>query len=95
MTGHCPFHETNRDVTQHRSDLQRGKIPDRPGRDVTKLGLSDDIWGLLLRCWHVVRESRPTMSSVNEELDKIRALSKFSGFDNPSAHECRLIPPPA
>ena len=38
MTGHCPLPRTNRDVMQHRSDLRRDKIPDRPGPDVTKIG---------------------------------------------------------
>lgn len=87
MTGQCPLPGTNRDVMQHRSDLQRDNMPDRPGRDVTKMGLSDEIWGLLLRCWHVVGEFRPTMSSVNEELNKTRELSASPGFYHLCAHE--------
>ncbi|KAF8061461.1 hypothetical protein FPV67DRAFT_1509075 [Lyophyllum atratum] len=74
MTGEQPFSRISRDIMVLR-ELDHGKLPERPGRQVTAQGLSDDLWSLMKKCWHKKPEARPSMTDVKERLADIRGLS--------------------
>ncbi|KAF5386738.1 hypothetical protein D9615_001785 [Tricholomella constricta] len=77
MTGEQPFSRISRDITVLR-ELDQGKLPERPGRQVTAQGLSDDLWSLMKKCWHKKPEARPSMTIVKEKLAEIRGLPTAS-----------------
>ncbi|RDB23999.1 Serine/threonine-protein kinase STY17 [Hypsizygus marmoreus] len=74
MTGEQPFSRISRDIIVLR-ELDQGKLPERPGRQITAQGLSDDLWVLMKKCWHKRPESRPSMTYVKEKLAELRGIS--------------------
>ncbi|KAG6909463.1 hypothetical protein DXG01_000448 [Tephrocybe rancida] len=69
-----PFKDVARDIVVLRG-LDQGKIPERPGRQITAQGLNDDLWSLMRRCWHKKPESRPTMTVVKNTLLEMRGVT--------------------
>ncbi|KZV78646.1 hypothetical protein EXIGLDRAFT_737079 [Exidia glandulosa HHB12029] len=53
------------------SMIASGVKPNRPGPDMlpTLRGLNDTIWAILLQCWEIAPDARPSISEV------LRALS--------------------
>ncbi|TFK42874.1 ras guanine nucleotide exchange factor domain-containing protein [Crucibulum laeve] len=78
VTGEQPFSKITRDIAVQR-ELDHGKIPDRPGREATAQGLSDDMWNLMKKCWHKKPESRPSVAEVRRKLFEIQEISTYSG----------------
>ncbi len=79
LSGEQPFNYIQGDaVVQH--EVYLGKVPQRPGRDVTARGLSDDLWTLMMRCWNTKRpQSRPSMTEIKEKLLSIQVLTPPAG----------------
>lgn len=78
LSGEQPFGYIQGDaVVQH--EVYLGKIPQRPGRDVTARGLSGDLWTLMKRCWNKNPQSRPSMTEIKEKLLSIRGLTPTAG----------------
>ncbi|KAG5652946.1 hypothetical protein H0H81_002954 [Sphagnurus paluster] len=73
MTGEQPFNKISRDIIVLR-ELDNGKLPDRPGRQVTALGLSDELWSLMKKCWNKKPDARPTMTMLREKLAEMRGV---------------------
>ncbi|KAF7359517.1 Serine/threonine-protein kinase STY17 [Mycena sanguinolenta] len=71
MTGQPPFHSIPSDITVLR-ELDHGKIPDRPD------GLSDELWGIMRKCWRNKPTSRPSAEAVNSKLLALRGLTIHS-----------------
>ncbi|KAK0459498.1 uncharacterized protein EV420DRAFT_1763213 [Desarmillaria tabescens] len=83
LTGEQPFSYIQVDaVVQH--EVYRGRVPRRPGPDVTDRGLSNDLWKLMQRCWRKKPQSRPSMTEIKEKLLFIRGLTSPAGkFPSP------------
>jgi len=52
--------------------LSHGKHPERPSN--MRIGLHNDIWGLMLKCWTKNPKDRPSMSHVTTFLEKFRSF---------------------
>ena len=52
-------------------NIPKGERPPRPGSDVTKLGLSDEMWAVIVRCWD--RDPKVRLRTLNlvEELQAL------------------------
>ncbi|KAG6909446.1 hypothetical protein DXG01_000431 [Tephrocybe rancida] len=83
MTGEQPFNNIPQDYHALR-ELDRGKVPERPGRLATAQGLNDDLWSLMKACWHKKPESRPTMTVIKTRLSEMRGttIGIFVRFHN-------------
>ncbi|KAG5645836.1 hypothetical protein DXG03_005177 [Asterophora parasitica] len=77
MTGEQPFSKISRDIIVLR-DLDGGKLPERPSRQVTAQGLSDDLWALMKKCWHKKPDHRPSMTAIRERIAEIQGLPMTS-----------------
>jgi son of sevenless-like protein len=75
LSGHQPFNNISRDIVVMR-EIDNGKIPERPGRVV---GLNDDVWALMRRCWTKKPEARPSIKEVKEKLLDIRRMPNSFG----------------
>lgn len=77
LSGHQPFSNISRDIAVMR-EIDHGKIPERPGRVV---GLNDDVWALMRKCWTKKPEARPSIKEVKEKLLEIRGIpNSFGGY---------------
>lgn len=45
-----------------------GEKPQRPGHDITALGMTDEWWGVCVRCWEINPHRRPSIDSVLAQL---------------------------
>ena len=75
LSGHQPFNNISRDIVVMR-EIDNGRIPERPGRVV---GLNDDVWALMRKCWTKKPEARPSIKEVKEKLLEIRGMSNLFG----------------
>ncbi|KAF4576870.1 hypothetical protein EYR36_000532 [Pleurotus pulmonarius] len=73
MTGAKPFAYLPRDLMVIR-ELDQGRLPERPGLEVTQRGLDNDLWNLLRKCWNKKPDSRPSMTTVRMKLAEIRGI---------------------
>lgn len=73
MTGAKPFAYLPRDLMVIR-ELDQGRLPERPGHEVTQRGLSNDLWNLLRKCWSKKPDSRPSITTVRMKLAEIRGI---------------------
>lgn len=73
MTGAKPFAYLPRDLMVIR-ELDQGRLPERPGPEVTQRGLDNDLWNLLRKCWNKKPDSRPSMTTVRMKLADIRGI---------------------
>ena len=71
MTGCQPYNDVDNDITVA-INLSKWQLPPRPGPMVTEQGLTDDLWALMLKCWHKNPHQRPTMTEVKDKIKKIR-----------------------
>ena len=70
MTGCQPYSDVDDDITVA-INLSKWRLPPRPGPMVTEQGLTDDLWALMLKCWHKTPHQRPTMTEVKDEMKRI------------------------
>lgn len=77
LSGHRPFNNISRDIAVMR-EIDNGKIPERPGRVV---GLNDDVWALMRRCWTKKPEARPSIKEAKEKLLQISGMPNLFGRD--------------
>ncbi|KAI0723698.1 kinase-like domain-containing protein, partial [Fomitopsis betulina] len=66
FSGHTPYDEHRYDATAQWKILS-GVRPERPPH-ATAMGLSDCVWNLIQRCWHVDRHMRPAADTIVHEL---------------------------
>ena len=54
------------------------KLPTRPEEPATSLGLTDQLWGVLEKCWTFDPDERPDISSVLRRLQEFTPAAQFS-----------------
>ena len=65
ITEEVPFSNLSRDAAVIHARISKRQCPPRPdGRD-GKNRVSDDLWELMMRCWTVRPDQRPTMEQVH------------------------------
>jgi K+ transporter len=75
MTGAEPFREVKR-IPAVIVKVQQGKNPVQPkSEEVVRNGLDDELWKLMIRCWYLNPQERPTINQVCEELSVISQRS--------------------
>ena len=68
MTGQRPYAHRKKD-TDVVQELIKYRLPPRPqGEEVLSRGLTDDLWLLMLSCWHLNPERRPTMGHIRIQM---------------------------
>lgn len=77
LSGEMPYSNITRDIAVLR-EVDNGKLPERPGRFATSQGLTDDMWALMVKCWHKKPDMRPFISDVKNSLLELRALGKMN-----------------
>lgn len=92
FTGRYPFHESRLDA-QVINKVLTGKRPPRLN-DAKALGMSDEVWQVMERCWREDRRKRPRISSALQDLkrafyfnDKSIPIPKHLTLDIPPARE--------
>lgn len=92
LSGDQPYANIPRDVAVLR-EIDRGKLPERPGRLATGQGLTDEMWTLMKKCWNKNPGSRPSMTEIKTKLLQIRGMT-IPGMPNfllPSCCNSMLI----
>ena len=54
------------------------KLPTRPEEPATSLGLTDQLWGILEKCWNFDPDERPDMSVVLRCLQEFTPTAQFN-----------------
>ena len=92
FTGRYPFHESRLDA-QVTNKVLSGKRPPRL-ESAKSLGLSDEVWQIMERCWKEDRRKRPRISSALQDLkrafyftDQSIPIPKHLTFDIPPIRE--------
>ena len=73
FTGKIPFDKQKNEAVV--ASILRGSRPEMP-KDAHAVGLTDEMWKLLQRCWQQDPDKRPTMEEV------VRRWQKFVGRNN-------------
>ncbi|KAF9496004.1 hypothetical protein BDN71DRAFT_1446698 [Pleurotus eryngii] len=92
MTGAKPFAYLPRDLMVIR-ELDQGRLPERPGPEVTQRGLDNDLWNLLRKCWSKKPDSRPSMTTVRMKLADIRGI-RYEPLPSSLPHSSSSQPSP-
>ena len=64
ITEEKPFSNCLRDATVLNKRMTNGMCPPRPDEQDRRKRISDELWGLMMRCWSVKPDHRPTMEQV-------------------------------
>lgn len=73
LSGEQPYAKIPRDVAVLR-EIDRGKLPERPGRLATAQGLTDEMWTLVKKCWSKNPELRPSIAEIKIKLLQMRGM---------------------
>ena len=65
ITEKIPFHEFSRDAAVIHARITKRKNPARPDGPQERNSVSDELWGLMNRCWSTEPDDRPTMEHVH------------------------------
>jgi len=65
ITEEVPFSNLPRDVAVIHARIGRRECPPRPNGQDQKNRVSDGLWDLMMRCWSVKPDQRPTMEQVH------------------------------
>ena len=65
ITERIPFFEHTRDAAVIHARIDKGQCPPRPDGEGLKNRVSDDLWGLMKRCWSIKPDDRPTMEQIH------------------------------
>ena len=69
ITEEIPFPGILRDAEVIHSSVSKREVPSRPvGRDPRKRVNPDDLWGVMMRCWSMEPDRRPSMEEVHKIL---------------------------
>jgi len=68
LSGHVPFYQTVNRVVSWK--ILRGDRPERP-QGVEGVWFTDEVWEVLGACWATQSESRPSVESVLQYLDRV------------------------
>ena len=72
MTEELPYAELKVNSIALTQFILEGILPVRPGQDAIKIRVTDEMWGLLLKCWSTCPESRPSIHEVIQEIQALR-----------------------
>ena len=64
ITEEPPFSSLTRDAAVIHARISRKQCPPRPAGQDPKNHVSDGLWELMMRCWAVKPDERPTMGEV-------------------------------
>jgi len=65
ITEEVPFSSLARDAAVLHARTTKGQCPPRPDGQDGKNQVSDDLWKLMMGCWAVRPDQRPTMEQVH------------------------------
>ena len=65
ITEEAPFSSLVRDAAVLHARTTKGQCPPRPDEQGGKNQVSDDLWKLMMGCWAVRPDQRPTMDQVH------------------------------
>ena len=83
LSGHIPFHQHTDYVVALR--VLHGERPGRP-QGMERAWFTDDVWGVLERCWAPRRDNRPSIESVLQILDEAsRSWKPLPPLEGPPA----------
>jgi len=60
--------------------VNSGVMPKRPTTQTLVCALSDELWGLVERCWQSHPDERPNLNRITEELDSLASLTSETGI---------------
>ena len=87
LCGHVPYHGWDREKVS--DAILKGIRPYKP-KAAAHLGLVDEIWGILQRCWDERPEARPDLQVIRACLDEVtpmwHARKHFSADDTTSLY---------
>ncbi|KAJ8094903.1 Receptor-interacting serine/threonine-protein kinase 1 [Marasmius tenuissimus] len=64
-----PFHDLEDNAIYH-------TVVDKDERPLRPTGVTDEMWGLITRCWSTEPQSRPTAREIRDELDGMKQREK-------------------
>jgi len=65
ITEEVPFFNLTRDAAVIHARISKRQYPPRPDGQDKKNSVSDSLWDLMMRCWSVKPDHRPTMELVH------------------------------
>jgi len=65
ITEEAPFSHLSRDAAVIHARTTKRQCPFRPDGQGPKNRVSDDLWDLMMRCWSIKPDHRPTMEYVH------------------------------
>ena len=74
LTGTVPFASLKRDAQVIRQVTQSGARPQRPQGGEGSVWITDEVWGILQKCWRQAPKDRPKMKGLCEEMSRIQLL---------------------
>lgn len=75
LSGRPPYANIDLDVAVSLKVYQ-GELPDHPGSIAMRNGLSMQLWKLMLECWNLKPDARPSITEVKNNLIGLKGLSK-------------------
>lgn len=74
LTGTIPFASLKRDAQVIKEVTQKDARPDRPLGGNGSIWITDEMWGILERCWKGVPQERLQMKDASEQLTTIDSV---------------------
>ena len=65
MAEEAPFSNITRDAAIIHARISKKQCPPRPDGEVERKRVSDGLWDLVMRCWSITQDRRPTMDDVH------------------------------
>ena len=65
ITEKRPFHYLSRDAMVIYTRIDKKQSPPRPDGPAERNRVSEDLWGLMGRCWSLDPQDRPTMENIH------------------------------
>src|SRR5882757_8666972 len=65
ITEEVPFPNLTRDAAVIHARISKRRDPPRPDRQEARKRVSDGLWDLMMRCWSIKPDHRPTMEHVH------------------------------
>jgi len=65
ITEEVPFFNLTRDAAVIHARISKRQNPPRPDGQNPKNRVSDGLWDVMMRCWAIIPEQRPTMEQVH------------------------------
>ena len=100
LCGHVPYHGLDREKISR--TVLKGNRPSKP-KEAAHLGLFDELWEILQRCWEEKSEARPDLQAIRACLNEVvphwhvradlsAASDDTESVDTQSYHSCPSSP---